>query len=58
MEIVTGSTGQVHVTSIDDAVRNSNMGYLDKRVVFTWLNNFSATILNNNQVRINMPRMQ
>lgn len=53
MEIVTGSTGQVHVTSVDDAVRNGNPGYLNSRVVLTVLQNFSATIVTNNQVRIN-----
>jgi hypothetical protein len=52
MEIVTGSTGQVHVTSIDDAVRNGNPGYLNGKVVFTFLQNFAATIVTNNQVKI------
>lgn len=52
MEIVTGSTGQVHVTPIDDAVRNSNIGYLTDKVVFTCFRNFEATAITNNEVRI------
>lgn len=52
MEIVTGSTGEVHVTPIDDAVRNSNVGYLSKKVVFTCFDNFEARAITNNEVRI------
>ncbi len=52
MEIVTGSTGEVHVTPIDDAVRNSNVGYLNDKVVFTCFDNFAATVITNNEVRI------
>lgn len=52
MEIVTGSTGEVHVTPIDDAVRNSNIGYLSDKVVFTCFRNFEATVITNNEVRI------
>lgn len=52
MEIVTGSTGAVHVTPIDDAVRNSNTGYLSDKIVMTCFRNFEAGIITNNQVRI------
>ena len=52
MEIVTGSTGQVHVTPIDDAVRNSNVGYLSDKVVFTYLRNFEAISYVNNEIRV------
>ncbi len=52
MEIVTGSTGQVHVTPIDDAVRNSNIGYLSDKVVFTYLRNFEAISYVNNEIRV------
>lgn len=52
MEIVTGSTGQVHVTPIDDAVRNGNQGYLNRNVVFTYLSNFEAASLMNNEIRV------
>lgn len=52
MEIVTGSTGEVHVTPIDDAVRNGNVGYVNDRVVFTYLRNFEADDITNNKVRI------
>lgn len=52
MEIVTGSTGEVHVTPIDDAVRNTNLGYLNDKVVFTCFDNFAATVITNNEVRI------
>ena len=52
MEIVTGSTGEVHVTSIDDAVRNGNAGYLNSKVVFTCYENLSASAITSNQVRV------
>ena len=52
MEIVTGSTGQVHVTPIDDAVRNGNYGYLNNKVVFTCYENLSARAITANQVRV------
>lgn len=52
MEIVTGSTGAVHVTPIDDAVRNGNLGYLNDKVVMTCFRNFEASIITNNQVRV------
>lgn len=53
MEIVTGSTGEAHVTPIDDAVRNSNTGYYSDKVVFTLFDNFEAQAVTSNQVRIN-----
>lgn len=34
MEIVTGSTGTPHVTSVDDAIAHSNMDYLNSQSVF------------------------
>lgn len=52
MEIVTGSTGEVHVTPIDDAVRNGNIGYLADKIVFTYLDNLSARAITNNEVRV------
>lgn len=52
MEIVTGSTGQVHVTPIDDAVRNGNYGYLNQKVVFTCYENLEARAITANQVRV------
>lgn len=52
MEIVTGSTGEVHVTPIDDAVRNGNTGYLSDRVVFTYFDNFAITERTANLMRI------
>lgn len=53
MEIVTGSTGAVHVTPIDDAVRNGNVGYINDKVVFTYLDNFEAVDRTANLIRIN-----
>lgn len=52
MEIVTGSTGQVHVTPIDDAVRNGNVGYVNDKVVFTYYENLAAQAITANQVRV------
>lgn len=52
MEIVTGSTGEVHVTPIDDAVRNSNSGYSEDRVVFDFFENFNAIGITANEVRV------
>lgn len=52
MEIVTGSTGVAHVTPIDDAVRNSNLGYYRERVVFDTLRAFEARAITANEVRV------
>lgn len=52
MEIVTGSTGAVHVTPIDDAVRNSNTGYVNDKVVFTYYENLNARAITANEVRV------
>lgn len=52
MEIVTGSTGAVHVTPIDDAVRNSNFGYAHQKVVFDYFDNFAITERTANLMRI------
>lgn len=52
MEIVTGATGAVHVTPIDDAVRNSNAGYTNDKVVFTYYENLSARDITANEVRV------
>lgn len=52
MEIVTGSTGVNHVTPVDDAVRNCNVGYYDDCVVFDALEGFRAQKQNDNLVKI------
>ena len=52
MEIVTGSTGEAHVTPIDDAVRNSNTGYVNDKVVFTYFENLAAQAITANEVRV------
>lgn len=52
MEIVTGSTPQAHVTPIDDAIANSNIGYLHDRVVFAVYDNFAAQDTSTNTIRI------
>lgn len=52
MEIVTGSTGQAHVTPIDDAVANSNIGYLHDRVVFSVYDNFAAQDISASEIRV------
>ena len=52
MEIVTGSTGEAHVTPIDDAVRNSNCGYVNDKVVFTYYENLRAQAITANEVRV------
>ena len=52
IEIVTGSTGEVHVTPIDDAVRNSNTGYVHDKVVFTYYENLLARSITANEVRV------
>lgn len=52
MEIVTGSTGEAHVTPIDDAVRNSNTGYVNDKVVFTYFENLRAQAITANEVRV------
>lgn len=52
MEIITGSTGLPHVTSIDDAVRNGNVGYASGKCVFTYYENLRADDITANQIRI------
>ena len=52
MEIVTGSTGEVHVTPIDDAVRNASVGYLDRKIVFDVYDVFAATIVANREIHV------
>lgn len=52
MEIITGSTGLPHVTSIDDAVRNGNVGYVGDKCVFTYYENLRADDITANQIRI------
>ena len=54
MEIVTGNTGRVHVTPIDDAVRNSHLMLINKKAVFTVPNyrSFEAEIRTANEVRV------
>ena len=52
MEIVTGSTGEAHVTPIDDAVRNSNLGYYGDKVVFNVFSKFEAQSVTANLVRV------
>lgn len=52
MVIVTGSTGEAHVTPIDDAVRNGNLGYVHDKVVFEYLQNLEARKITENEVRI------
>ena len=52
MVIVTGSTGEAHVTPIDDAVRNGNLGYVHEKVVFEYLQNLEARKITENEVRV------
>lgn len=52
MEIVTGLTEFAHVTPIDDAVRNSNLGYYSDRVVFNTFTGFEARAITANEVRV------
>lgn len=52
MEIVTGSTGEAHVTPIDDAVRNSNLGYYGDKIVFNVFSKFEAQNVTANLVRV------
>lgn len=52
MEIVTGSTGEAHVTPIDDAVRNSNFGYYTDRIVFDTFRALEAVAITANEVRV------
>lgn len=52
MEIVTGSTGEAHVTPIDDAVRNSNFGYYAEKIVFDVFRAFEAVAVTANEVRV------
>lgn len=52
MEIVTGSTGEAHVTPIDDAVRNTNTGFYNDRVVFNTFQALEATAITANEVRV------
>ena len=52
MEIVTGSTGEAHVTPIDDAVRNSNFGYYAEKIVFDVFRALEAVAVTANEVRV------
>lgn len=52
MEIVTGSTGEAHVTPIDDAVRNTNFGYYTDKVVFDTFRGLEAIAITANEVRV------
>ena len=52
MEIVTGSTGEAHVTPIDDAVRNSNFGFYSDRIVFDTFRALEAVAITANEVRV------
>lgn len=52
MVIVTGSTGKAHVTSIDDAIRNGNVGHVDDNCVFDVYEKFNAVIRTANLVRV------
>lgn len=52
MEIVTGSTGVAHVTSVDDAVRNTNYGYYNDKVVFNLYQKLRAEKYTENIIHI------
>lgn len=52
MEIVTGLTEEAHVTPIDDAVRNTNLGYYTDRVVFDTFRALEAVAITANEVRV------
>lgn len=52
MVIVTGSTGTAHVTSIDDAIRNGNVGHVNANCVFDVYEKFNAVVRTANLVRV------
>jgi hypothetical protein len=52
MQIVTGYTGTPHVSAQDDSIRNVMLGEFGGRGVFPVLNQFEATAVTANEVRV------
>jgi hypothetical protein len=52
MQLVTGYTGTPHVSAQDDSIRNVMLGEFGGRGVFPVLNQFEATAITANEVRV------
>ena len=52
MQIITGHTGELHVTSVDDSVRNVMLGKFGEKVVLPIYEEFEARAITANIVRV------
>lgn len=50
--IVTGSVGNVHVTSVDDAIAHTNTALISEKIIFTCFENMRALVQSPNEIRI------